>query len=369
MSIRTPILSFFTGGGFLDIGFEDAGFKIAWTNESDPDVAAMYESAMSGWNGRSNHCSKISSRASICDISAAGILREAFGDSVPDLFGVVGGPPCTDFSMGGVHRGGNGEFGKLTGVFVETICRLRPHFFVIENVPGLCLAQQHRRFLNKQIAYLEGAGQYATDWKVLDALELGVPQNRHRLFVVGFRRSIAKEALGRALLPGEKDWYPWPKAKHPGARDIPWPTTAPFGSRPERPAGIPIELTVWPLLKRTNNPESLPNGDEYFNAYSKKFHQRREGDVAHKSFKRLHRYRYSPTVWYGNNEVHLHPWKPRRLSVRESLRLQTVPDEYILPAEFPLSKKFKLICNGVPCRMALAVAESVKSFLSKGIPK
>jgi len=87
--------------------------------------------------------------------------------------------------------------------------------------------------------------------------------------------------------------------------------------------------------------------------------------VSGKSFKRLHRYRYSPTAWYGNNEVHLHPWKKRRLSVREALRLQTVPDTYVMPEEIPLCAKFKVIGNGVPCQLAQKIAESIRCFIEK----
>jgi DNA (cytosine-5)-methyltransferase 1 len=121
---------------------------------------------------------------------------------------------------------------------------------------------------------------------------------------------------------------------------------------PLYPTDVPLELTVFPLLYGKNAPGKLPNGKEHFNGYSPKFQERDEGDVTGKSFKRLHRYRFSPTVWYGNQEVHLHPSEPRRLSVREALRIQTVPDEYVLPPEESLSSKFKLIGNGVPCLMA-----------------
>lgn len=88
-----------------------------------------------------------------------------------------------------------------------------------------------------------------------------------------------------------------------------------------------------------------------------------EGETNRPSFKRLHRFKYSPTACYGNNEVHLHPYRHRRLSVRETLRIQGVPDTYVLPAELPLSKKFKMIGNGVPVPLAKAVANAVKNFL------
>ncbi len=88
-----------------------------------------------------------------------------------------------------------------------------------------------------------------------------------------------------------------------------------------------------------------------------------EGETNRPSFKRLHRYRYSPTASYGNNEVHLHPYLNRRLSVREALRIQGVDDSYILPSNLPLSKKFKMIGNGVPVPLAKEVAISLKNFL------
>ncbi|MBE9201384.1 DNA cytosine methyltransferase [Nodularia sp. LEGE 06071] len=50
-----------------------------------------------------------------------------------------------------------------------------------------------------------------------------------------------------------------------------------------------------------------------------------EGDVSNKSFKRPHRWRYSPTACYGNNEVHLHPYQVRRISVAEALAIQSLP--------------------------------------------
>ena len=91
----------------------------------------------------------------------------------------------------------------------------------------------------------------------------------------------------------------------------------------------------------------------------------REGDTHRPSFKRLHRYRYSPTTCYGNNEVHLHPYENRRLSVREALRIQGVDDSYALPAKPGLSKKFKMTGNGVPVPLARMVAESLRDFVVK----
>ena len=363
-----PLLSFFTGGGFFDLGFKQAGFTACWTNENNPAFISGYEHGMSSWLyslGKRQQRAGISNTNSICDLTARVVLREAFAGPKPQLFGVIGGPPCPDFSNGGRHAGGNGSNGILTSVFTDMICDLHPTFVVIENVPGLYRIGKHRSFLELKISQLRECG-YAVDSKVLSALELGVPQNRERLFVVGVKKSIAQNVAKRKFSIDEEEWFPWPVIEtYIGARSLPWPTTAPFGDRPKKPKGIPLELSVYPALFGNGDPEKIPNGREYFNPYSSRFNTVDEGDVSRKSFKRLHRYRYSPTAWYGNQEVHLHPYKARRLSVREALRIQTVPDEYELPTEMSLSAKFKMICNGVPCIMAYQLALSIDTFLRK----
>jgi DNA (cytosine-5)-methyltransferase 1 len=361
-----PLLSFFTGGGFFDIGFKQAGFSVCWTNENCPAFISGYEYGMSSWLsslGKQAQEARIANTESICNLTSLAVLREAFAGPQPKLFGVIGGPPCPDFSNGGTHAGGNGSKGKLTSVFTDLICELHPTFFVIENVSGLYRVRKHRAFLEIIIAQLRESG-YAVDYKILNALELGVPQDRERLFIIGFKKNIAQSGAGRKLTAEEEGWFPWPIVNaYTGVKSLPWPTTAPFGEKPTKPEEIPIELTVYPALFGEVDPEKLPNGCDFFNPYSSRFNTVPEGDVARKSFKRLHRYRFSPTAWYGNQEVHLHPSKARRLSVREALRIQSVPDEYLLPEDISLSAKFKLVCNGVPCDMAFHLATAVKSFL------
>lgn len=90
-----------------------------------------------------------------------------------------------------------------------------------------------------------------------------------------------------------------------------------------------------------------------------------EGDVSKKCYKRLHRWRYSPTAAYGNNEVHLHPYKVRRLSVAETLAIQSLPQEFCLPPEMSLSAKFKTVGNGVPYLLAKGIAETIREYLEE----
>ena len=364
---RIPLLSFFTGGGFLDIGFSAAGFPVIWTNENDHAIADLYEAGMTSYRTSRwmlPHRLKITNRRNIKDLKARDVLRQAFGEERPLLFGIIGGPPCPDFSNGGKHAGHNGAQGSLTSVFIKMIWDIQPSFFVIENVAGLYTFHKHRRFLEQQLADLERYGRYAVDFRILNALELGVPQDRERLFVVGMERELVRNVLGRRVKLGEKEWFYWPHdRRYAEAKRLPWPKVSKFGSTPRLPDGIPMELTVYSILAGEVDPESLPNGLEYYTPKSRKIFEREEGNIYNKSFKRLHRYRYSPTAWYGNREIHLHPWKPRRLSVREALRIQTVPDEYVLPDGAPLSPKFRMICNGVPCRMAECLARRVAEFI------
>ena len=120
-----------------------------------------------------------------------------------------------------------------------------------------------------------------------------------------------------------------------------------------------MELMVGPLICDQTRLSKLPNGTEAFKPYSHRFSTVDEGDVSKKCFKRLHRWRFSPAAAYGNNEVHLHPTEPRRLSVREAMMIQTVPDAFALPENMTLSSKFKTIGNAVPVRLAEAVARSI----------
>ena len=364
-----PFLSFFTGAGLLDLGFIQQGFTAAWANECSEVFADAHDFAFSQRIGHGS-CS-ITSRRSITDTSPRAILAEAFGQlGSPSTFGVIGGPPCPDFSVMGQHKGENGKNGHLSQVYVNRILALRPAFFVFENVAGLVRIARHRAFFDRLKAQL--SEDYHVDWAVLNALDYGVPQDRRRLFLIGLRRSWACVQLHdslhasiRAAEAGErKHWFPWPTPAYPNAvHAYAWPDEVPhYGAEPPAPKGLPEELMVGThILSR--GLELLPNGQDCFRPYSKRFLEVPEGQDCNKSFKRLHRWRYSPTVAYGNNEVHLHPTEPRRLTVREAMVLQSLPNEYELPDDMPLCHKFKTVGNGVPVKLARSVADSLGKVL------
>lgn len=367
-----PVISFFTGGGFLDLGFESAGYRIAWTNEASPLFATMFSHGMTAWRrarDKSARRAKITALSPIQDLQSATILKTAFGSRRPHIFGVIGGPPCIDFSNAGKNSGGRGRHGRLSRIYVEHICRIKPSFFVLENVKGMVYTKRHRAYLGRLEDKLESQG-YRLDLKVLNALELGVPQDRERVVLVGVSKDLAAKCAGRKLKAGERGWFPWPHSRkyHDAKKKFPWPGKVRRGGRAAKAKVIPYELTVASALNGGTPMSKLPNGKEGFTAYSRRFRSVREGDTKRKSFKRLHRFRYSPTACYGHNEVHLHPWKPRRLTVREAMRLQGIPDTYELPKGIHLGAKFSLVSNGVPVPLAKAVAKSMRRFLDRRNP-
>ena len=358
---QTPILSFFTGAGLLDLGFIQAGFPVVWRNEYDMDFVRGFNYAMGQMPGKLAG-ERINNTSSIIDVGPNQIAREAFHNTQrPACFGIIGGPPCPDFSVGGKNRGLEGDHGKLSQVYVSRIIELRPTFFLFENVPGLFRTAKHRLFFNSLCEQLER--YYLVDFRVLNALEYGVPQDRERVFLVGINKNWAKKNMRNKATEKDKPWFPWPEPTYKNAKNaFDWPDTIPFGAEPQRPIGIPSELMVGTFICDQAVNE-LPNGEEHFIPYSDKFFLIPEGDVSRKSFKRLHRWRFSPTAAYGNNEVHLHPVEPRRLTVREAMRIQTIPDTYVFPSDMPLSHKFKTIGNGVPVNLGRAVAESFVRIL------
>ena len=379
-----PILSFFTGLGLLDLGFHNAGFESAWHNEFSSDFVRGFTYGMESL-GISGTASAIQNSQSVVDVGPNQILRDAFGSAgKPNLMGIIGGPPCPDFSVGGKNQGHEGDRGRLSQTYVSRILEIRPAFFLFENVPGLLRTAKHRTFLKQLLEQL--APYYRLDLRVVNALEYGVPQDRERLILVGLcnkwlrrhdrrvdkRQSpelLMEHARGSLIGESQLDllahWMPWDRFRtHPDAKaKYNWPETSPFGATPSRPGGLPEAIIVGPLICDLERTALLANGTEGFTPYSKRFKTVAEGDVSKKCFKRLHRWRFSPAAAYGNNEVHLHPTEPRRLTVREAMQIQTVPEKFALPPEMTLSSKFKTIGNAVPVRLAEAMARSLKEVI------
>ena len=90
-----------------------------------------------------------------------------------------------------------------------------------------------------------------------------------------------------------------------------------------------------------------------------------EGDTSRKSFKRLHRWKYSPTAAYGNNEVHLHPYRTRQLKRCRNYGDSVVAMWFELPSNVCLSAKFKMVGNGVPYLLANGIAMELQGWIEE----
>jgi len=364
---KIPVVSLFSGGGFMDMGFMNAGFQVVFANEYEKVFAELHDEGISSWGrGHKKKYCPITSTKSLSDLSPDAILKKAFPKGVPSIWGIIGGPPCQDFTMNGKGDGFKGTRGKMTHVFLERIMKMKPSFFVMENVVGLLMRKEPKRILDTLLVKLI-SDNYYLDRTTLNALDYGVPQYRKRVFLVGLRKDMFKiNNNQQSTIENINSFsFPWPKAKYPNAATrYNWPDMVPYGSTDViKPQGIPYALCVG---KCVEGAEELPNGNEYF-AFSKDSESRKnidEGDTKRRSFKRLHRYRYSPTTCFGNNEVFLHPYKNRRLTVREALRIQGVDDKYVWGPERQ-SAKFKIIGNGVPVLLAEKVANQLYMYIFK----
>jgi DNA (cytosine-5)-methyltransferase 1 len=362
---KLKIFSFFSGSGFLDLGFEKSGYDVDLVNEFSPSFmrAYQYSRKKMGLRAPKYGYSNIdvneflSSRAG----ELAGYMEDARSDG--SLIGFIGGPPCPDFSVAGKQKGRDGDNGKLSMSYIQLIISQQPDFFLFENVKGLWRTAKHREYYEELKTLLAAAGYQMID-RLTNSLEFGAAQDRDRILLFGVSSRILDNA---GLEIRDFAWDKYMKYSIQEIKAISWPKAEPFqaGSSTICPEGIPEDLTAQYWFDR-NDVENHPNSTDHFTPRKglERMKTVEEGDDSKKSYKRIHRWRYSPTVCYGNNEVHLHPYKERRLSVSEALALQSLPKDFELPPDMSLTDKFKTTGNGVPFLLAQGIAKTIKDFLS-----
>lgn len=368
------IFSFFSGAGFLDLGFEMTGhFEVVYVNEFHKAFNDVYKYAREhmGINPpRYGH--HVEDIVQFLDCDGFEVFLQQIEESKKEtLTGIIGGPPCPDFSVAGKNRGREGDNGKLSGIYVELICRSQPDFFLFENVKGLYRTAKHREFF-EQLKTQFVAHEYVLTEQLINSLEFGVPQDRERIILIGVRSDIVKrlklQIKGSVLQ--NFFWDRYKRYRIDEVKAVAWPEKTSYIGHEEypMPQGIIEDLTVQYWWDR-NNVRHHPNANMFFRpkAGLVRFQTLDEGDDKRKSYKRLHRWRYSPTVAYGNNEVHIHPFEPRRISVAEALALQSLPREFVIPQGITLTDAFKTIGNGVPYLAARGIANSLYDYLTQNL--
>ena len=271
-----------------------------------------------------------------CDIDAAArrAYRRNFGiepagditrfepASVPDHDVLLAGFPCQPFSIIGAMRGFADERGTLFFNLAAVLAAREPAAFVLENVRQLSTHSQGRT-MDAIIARLNDLG-YRADWKVLNALDFGLPQKRERTIIVGFRDHSVP--------------FAWP-----------------------RPAGAYAPLSS---ILEDAAPASYYASDAI----------RRKRQASHQS-------PYAVSIWHENKggNVSSHPFScalragasynyllvngERRLTPREMLRLQGFPEWFELPGTYQQIRK--QTGNAVPVPMVQAVLAAVRDGLSR----
>jgi DNA (cytosine-5)-methyltransferase 1 len=378
---QLKVFSFFSGSGFLDLGFKSSGFNIAFVNEYYGPFLEAYKYSRKKMKlpdpdfGYSNLCVEEFLEAPVSSARLARHVKECKAEN--SLIGFIGGPPCPDFSLGGKHKGFEGENGRLTRVYFDLIIKHKPDWFLFENVKGFFHTKKHREFFDQLLEDMRNAG-YAISYDIINALEFGVPQYRDRVIIFGIKKTHVGADF---VLPvsNTEHYVQYSELKSFSSRryakyklnkvlEHKWPQRRKFrvNSIVKEPDSVPLDLTseYW---FRKNDVYNHPNAGHHFmpTKGNERFFTIEEGCTNGKSYKRLHRWRYSPTAAYGNNEVHLHPYKARRLSAAEAMAIQSMPKKYELPPDMALSSMFKTIGNGVPFLMACGIAKTIRKYLSE----
>ena len=322
------VVSLFSGAGGLDLGFERAGFNVIWANEYDKEIWETFEN---------NFLHTILDKRSITDIPI---------DEIPDCDGIIGGPPCQSWSEAGALRGIADHRGQLFFNFIHLLQEKQPKFFLAENVSGM-LASRHADALDFIKQEFIDAG-YKLSFRLLNAADYKVPQERKRIFFIGYRND-----LGRVFE------FPPPLLTRLTLRD----------------AIEDLCDTVEAANDKNHSNQNLtiPNHEYMNGSFSTIYMSRnRVRNWDEQSF----------TIQAGGRHAPIHPQAPkmikvetdkqvfvpgqeddyRRLSVRECARIQTFPDDFIFKYK-TVAAGYKMIGNAVPVNLATILAKQIYNDL------
>ena len=176
MNKKPKVVSLFAGAGGMDLGFKQAGYDIIWANELEEIFAETY-------------------RKSIGDHIVVGDIKEIKNKDIPkDADVIIGGFPCQGFSIANNNRksvGMRDERNHLYKEMLRVIRYVKPKFFIAENVKGIFNIQGGHVMEEIIMPDFRRLG-YEVDYKLLNAADYGVPQQRERVFIIGSRIKVDK---------------------------------------------------------------------------------------------------------------------------------------------------------------------------------
>jgi len=321
------VVSFFAGAGGLDLGFEKAGFDVIWANEYDKEIWETYEK---------NHKNTVLDRRSIVDIPST---------DVPDCDGIIGGPPCQSWSEAGSKKGIADKRGQLFYEFMRILADKKPKFFLAENVSGMLLPAHKEALANIKQMFTDIG--YDLSFQLLNVSDFGVPQDRKRVFFIGYRKDLGLK-------------FQFPVATTPEKKIT-----------LEKAIGD-LKGTVLPAKEgnyTNGNTCAVKNHEYMIGGFSSIFMSRNRV----RSWDEV-----SFTIQAGGRHAPIHPQAPkmkfieqnlrefvkgkeslyRRLSVRECARIQTFPDSFTFHYSSVVAG-YKMIGNAVPVRMGKVLAQKI----------
>lgn len=337
------ILDLFSGCGGLSLGFEQVGFRILAGVDSWKDALETFQA---------NHESSIAIQHDLSNPNFD-VISGQLNDKV-NL--IIGGPPCQGFSISG-KRNPDDPRNKLYIGFVEAISHFKPEAFVMENVPNLA-SMQKGLILDTILKEFKELG-YKTFHKILLASDYGVPQNRRRLFIVGFKHNVNFS-------------FPSPQNKKVNCIEA-------IGDLPETDIVDGVDYPTEPkteyqrLMRKksmllfnhqtTSHTEQtksiiamVPDGGNYKDLPIE-LRNTRNVNIA---WTRFNSKKPSHTIDTGHRH-HFHYEFNRVPTVRESARLQSFPDDF----KFYASKtsQYKQVGNAVPPLLAAELAKKILEVL------
>lgn len=331
--INMNLISLFSGAGGLDKGFHNAGFNTVIAIEYDKKICPTY---------RANFPD-----TTLIEKDIRTVLSTAFPT---DVAGIIGGPPCQSWSEAGTLKGIEDARGQLFYEYIRVLKIVKPLFFVAENVSGM-LAKRHANAVSGFMRLFDEAG-YNVNLKMLNANDYDVPEDRYRIFYIGFRKDL-----------NITDYeYPKPLKYKPTLRDTIWDLQ--FSAIPARPKN------------HTNGTACLIPNNEYFTgAFSPIFMSRNRvrswdepGFTVQASGRQCQLHPQAPKMIkidknlhkFAEGQEHLY----RRMTVREVARIQSFPDDFKFIYD-DINYGYKMIGNAVPVNLAYHVAKSIIETLSK----
>ena len=377
---KPTVVSLFTGGMGLDLGFENQGFAIKVALDNDTAVKATIRN-----NGRSFPVLA----SNVSDVATTDLLKTA---SLPvgGATVVTGAPPCEPFSTAGARNGFHDHRAGAVHSFIRIVRESRPEYFVFEEVPGfLRAAKEHMSFYKRSrmrddeihpdyrlgsafdevIEEFQDLGyQLSFDPEnpkasLLNSADYGVPQKRVRFVLLGAREGPAIE------LPKPTHGAPHSKKVQQGARR-PWVTVRDalkgLDSDGDQYVNFPEKWGQYlHLVPEGGCWRDLPEhlhvvvlGGAYDDGSDPMTAGMKGGRTGY--LRRLSWDKPAPTlVDRPTNKANClcHPKETRPLSVKEYARIQGFEDDWIFSGS--LSQRYRLIGQATPVRLADAIAAKI----------